>query len=76
VRGDWKLQDDVRTVLNESWDPIGVADQSPDEYDGYIAGLHGLLQREGDDARSWSICVESRSCRWACRDSQTSVSLK
>jgi hypothetical protein len=44
-----KIQDGIRTVLNESWDPIGVADQSPDEYDSYIAGLHGLLQRERDD---------------------------
>jgi hypothetical protein len=44
-----QIQDGIRTVLNESWDPISVADLSPDEYDGYIAGLHGLLQRESDD---------------------------
>jgi hypothetical protein len=32
----------VRRVLNE-WDPIGVAGEVEDEYDGYINGVLGLL---------------------------------
>jgi hypothetical protein len=38
------IQDQVRTVLNAVWDPIGVADAACDEYDGYIAGIYSLLQ--------------------------------
>ena len=44
-----EIQDQIRSVLNDSWDPIGVADEVPDEYDGYIGGLYGLLQRENAD---------------------------
>lgn len=43
------IQDQIRAVLNESWDPIGVSDEVSDEYDGYIGGLYGLLQRESAD---------------------------
>lgn len=45
-----EIQDQMRVVLNECWDPIGVAADVADEYDGYIAQLYGLLQRETDDA--------------------------
>ena len=40
------IQDRVRTVLNAEWDPIGVADAAGDEYDGYIAGIYGMLRRD------------------------------
>jgi hypothetical protein len=39
-----EIQDQIRTVLNALWDPIGVADAVDDEYDGYIAGIYSLLQ--------------------------------
>ena len=44
-----EIQDLIRSVLNTSWDPIGVAGDSPDEYDGYIGGLYTLLRREPVD---------------------------
>ena len=43
------IQDQIRLVLNDSWDPIGVAGDVPDEYDGYIADLYTLLQRDKAD---------------------------
>ena len=39
-----EIQDQIRTVLNAVWDPIGVADAVDDEYDSYIAGIYSLLQ--------------------------------
>ena len=44
-----EIQQQIRSVLNEAWDPIGVAADAPDEYDSYIGGLYGLLQRETVD---------------------------
>ena len=40
-----KLQ--IRRVLLEEWDPIGVADEplAQDEYDGYLGGIYDLLER-------------------------------
>ncbi|MGA5169267.1 MULTISPECIES: hypothetical protein [Streptomyces] len=35
---DTSLEDDLRSLLNE-WDPIGVADDVPDEYDCMLAPL-------------------------------------
>jgi hypothetical protein len=29
----------VKKVLNEHWDPIGVADQVDDEYDSYVGTI-------------------------------------
>jgi hypothetical protein len=43
------IQDQIRSVLNDSWDPIGVAGNVRDEYDGYIADLYTLLQLEKSD---------------------------
>jgi len=41
-----RLQDEVRTILNADWDPIGVADLAPDEYDDYIGPLCEMMQAE------------------------------
>jgi hypothetical protein len=38
------IQDQIRAVLNANWDPIGVAEDVDDEYDGYIGGIFSLLQ--------------------------------
>ena len=39
----------IRVILNERWDPLGVADVRQDEYDNYIAGIHGLLMKHASD---------------------------
>ena len=46
-----EIQRQIRAVLNEDWDPIGVADSVADEYDGYIAGLHSMLMQGDSSAR-------------------------
>jgi hypothetical protein len=38
------IQDRIRDVLNQQWDPIRVADIVEDEYDGYIGEIYGLLK--------------------------------
>jgi len=40
-----EIQESVRAILNQVWDPIGVADSVSDEYDGYIADIYSLLQK-------------------------------
>jgi hypothetical protein len=40
------IQDRMRAVLNASWDPIGVAEDVDDEYDGYIGGILSLLRND------------------------------
>ena len=49
-RHAWReLHARIRVILNERWDPIGVADQVNDEYDGYIGGILTLLMRQASD---------------------------
>lgn len=45
-----KLQ--IRRILLEEWDPIGVADEplAQDEYDGYLGGICDLLERGASEA--------------------------
>lgn len=40
-----EIQDGIRLLLLEGWDPIGIADvrEAQDEYDAYIGGVYGLL---------------------------------
>ena len=42
----------IRHVLLETWDPIGVKDEpyAQDEYDGYIGRLYELLTSNAPDA--------------------------
>jgi hypothetical protein len=42
-----EIQDKIRSVLMDEWDPIGVQDcpEAADEYDRYIGGIYGLIQR-------------------------------
>jgi hypothetical protein len=39
------IQDAVRRILLEEWDPIGVrmVPEAQDEYDGYVGGIYRLL---------------------------------
>ena len=34
----------VRALLNAQWDPIGVGDDAPDEYDSYAAAVYVMLR--------------------------------
>lgn len=44
------IQDKVRDVLNQQWDPIGVADIVEDEYDAYIGEIYQLLKSDSTEA--------------------------
>lgn len=39
----------IREVMNREWDPIGVADQSPDEYDTYVGKVAAMLREGASD---------------------------
>jgi hypothetical protein len=58
-----RIQDEVRRVLVEHWDPIRISDQEAcwDEYDSYIGGAVKLLfENESGENRqvSWRITWE------------------
>ena len=55
------IQRAVRKVLCGAWDPIGVADAAPDEYDSYIADIYSLLRREApvEDVAAYLGAIES-----------------
>ena len=42
-----EIENRIRHVLMTEWDPIGVSDipEAADEYDSYIGGIYGLIQR-------------------------------
>lgn len=48
-----RIRVQIRRVLLEVWDPIGVKDapNAQDEYDGYIGKLYELLMSEADDSQ-------------------------
>ena len=48
-----RIRSDIRQVLMEIWDPIGVKDvrNAQDEYDSYISGIYGLLTGEVPDSQ-------------------------
>ena len=39
----------IRGVLNERWDPRGLAGRLDDAYDSYIDGVHALLVKHASD---------------------------
>jgi hypothetical protein len=43
------IQDQIRSVLNIDWDPIGIADIVDDEYDMYIGRIYSLLANNVTD---------------------------
>jgi hypothetical protein len=52
LRRAWdEVQEKIRPVLMEEWDPIGVNDvpEAADEYDGYIGGIYVLLRDGASD---------------------------
>ena len=49
-RHPWhELRARIRAILNERWDPMGVADHANDTYDGYIDGIQTLLTKQASD---------------------------
>jgi hypothetical protein len=45
------IQDAIRRVLYEDWDPIGISGIAPrDEYDAYIAGVYKLIASKRSDS--------------------------
>ena len=48
-----RIRVQIRHVLLEVWDPIGVRDEpnAQDEYDGYIGPVFELLVHDGTDAQ-------------------------
>ncbi len=40
-----KIQENIRQILLEDWDPIGISDvyEAQDEYDGYVGKVYRLL---------------------------------
>jgi len=46
-----EIQTKIRRVLMDEWDPIGVNDlpEAADEYDRYIGGIYGLIQRNASE---------------------------
>ena len=48
-----RIRVEIRHVLLEVWDPIGVKDElnAQDEYDGYIGKLYELLVSQADDSK-------------------------
>jgi len=35
----------IRNVLRDDWDPIGVSEESPDEYESYVMRLYNVTTR-------------------------------
>lgn len=45
-----KITSDIRQVLVDDWDPIGIKGFGPDdEYDSYIAGIYRLLLKNPNE---------------------------
>jgi len=43
---DWQpFWIDIKKILNEEWDPIGVSGVFDDEYDMYVLNVHSLLNK-------------------------------
>jgi hypothetical protein len=67
-----EIRREIRRVLLEEWDPIGVKDvpEAQDEYDGYLGGVYHLL---ADGASADSIIdhlftIESDRMGLPCKD--------
>ena len=57
------IQERVRSVLNEDWDPIGVADAVADEYDSYIGLIYSMVRRNAsaDELAAQLLQIETES---------------
>ena len=57
------IQERIRSVLNSTWDPIGVASDVEDEYDGYIAEIYSLLKQKPaiDQLAAYLLAIETQA---------------
>jgi len=59
-----RIEDEIRRVLVNVWDPIGIKDvtNAQDEYDAYIGGVFQILNRDGSEeelgAYLWKVIEE------------------
>ena len=45
-----QIQESIRQILFNDWDPIGINDFAPDdEYDSYVGGIYRLLASGADE---------------------------
>lgn len=44
-----RIEAEIRTVLANVWNPIGIVGLPADEYDGYVGRIYGLLTRSSDN---------------------------
>ena len=45
-----EIQNSIRKILFEDWDPIGINKDAPDdEYDAYIGGVYRILSNNGTE---------------------------
>lgn len=69
----------IRRVLLERWDPIGVGEvpEAQDEYDGYIGGVHQLLVAGGsvDAIVDHLFGIERDRMELPCRDKKLLASV-
>lgn len=57
-----EIQDQIRSVLEESWDPIGLFPGGPEsEYDAYIGPLYRLLIEEAGDLALTRYLMEAEA---------------
>jgi hypothetical protein len=55
------IQEAIRHVLYEDWDPIGIAGIAPrDEYDSYIAGIYRIIASRQADAEDALVTFLAR----------------
>ncbi|MDI1241041.1 MAG: hypothetical protein PSX80_03865 [bacterium] len=44
-----EIEESIRRILFDDWDPIGINDMAPpDEYDSYIGGIYRLIASRAD----------------------------
>jgi hypothetical protein len=66
----WReIEGAIRHVLIHDWDPIGVGDKSPDEYDDYITPIYWMLMRSRseDELAEYLHATKSKTiglCDW------------
>jgi hypothetical protein len=59
-----RIQDEIRRVLVDVWDPIGIkgVTNARDEYDAYIGGVFHILNKRGSEeelsAYLWKVIEE------------------
>ena len=61
IKNARKIQDSIRSVLLNFWDPIGICCDKNinDEYDGYIAGIYRILINDASKEQIFNYLKKS-----------------